>query len=80
MDEKKLLEEYIRLFGDEPPFPPVHIMKSLVDMKRDGTFEEKMEQFKPFKDEVVSQIEDITGENLSLDDPFFDIDFTEDEE
>ena len=35
MDEKKLLEEYIRLFGDEPPFPPVHIMKSLIDMKKE---------------------------------------------
>ncbi len=55
MDEKKLLEEYIRLFGDEPPFPPVHIMKSLVDMKRDGTFEEKMEQFKSFKIENVPE-------------------------
>ena len=79
MIDKKLLEEYINYFGDEPPFPPEHIMKSLVEMKRDGTFEEKMEQFKSFKDEVVSQIEDITGENLSLDHPFFDIDFTEDE-
>ena len=27
MDEKKLLEDYIKLFGDEPPFPPVHIIK-----------------------------------------------------
>ena len=29
------------------------------------TFEEKMGQFKPFKDEVVSQIEDVIGEEMS---------------
>jgi len=31
MDEKKLLEEYIRLFGDEPPFTPIHIIKLFED-------------------------------------------------
>jgi antitoxin component YwqK of YwqJK toxin-antitoxin module len=41
------------------------------------TFEEKMGQFKPFKDEVVSQIEDVIGEEMSLENPIFDIDFRE---
>ena len=31
MDEKKLLEEYISFFGDEPPFHPVHIIKLFED-------------------------------------------------
>ena len=75
MDEKKLHEEYIRLFGDEPPFPPVHIMKTLVDMKKDGSFEEKMEQMKPHLGSIREKVEEVTGEEMSLENPFFDIDF-----
>ena len=78
MTDKKLLEDYINYFGDEPPFPPEHIMKTLVEMKRNGIYDEKMEEFESFKDEVVGQIEDVSGEKLSLDHPLFDIDFTED--
>ena len=26
-DDKDLFERYLKLFGDEPPFPPEHIMK-----------------------------------------------------
>ena len=77
MDEKKLLEDYIKLFGDEPPFPPVHIMKTLVDMKKDGSFEEKMEKMKPHLETLEEKIEDVTGEKMSLENPFFDIDFRE---
>ena len=77
MDEKKLHEEYIRLFGDEPPFPPVHIMKTLVDMKKDGSFEEKMEQMKPHLGSIREKVEEVTGEEMSLENPFFDIDFRE---
>ena len=69
MVDKNLLNEYIKYFGDEPPFPPEHIMKTLVDMKRDGIYDEKMEEFESFKDEVVGQIEDVSGEKLSLDHP-----------
>ena len=80
MDEKKLLEEYILLFGDEPPLPPVHIMKTLVDMKNTGTFDEKMEQIKPHLDSFGKTIEDVTGVEFSLEHPYFEIDFSKIEE
>ena len=80
MVDKNLLNEYIKYFGDETPFPPEHIMKTLVEMKRDGIYNEKMEEFESFKDEVVGQIEDVSGEKLSLDHPLFDIDFSKIEE
>ena len=35
---EELLKKYIYYFGDKPPFPPKHIMESLVRMKDDGTF------------------------------------------
>ena len=38
---KELLKKYINYFGDKPPFPPKHIMESLVRIKDDGTFEER---------------------------------------
>ena len=38
---EKLLKKYIHYFGDKPPFPPKHIMESLVRMKDDGTFDKK---------------------------------------
>jgi len=80
MDEKKLLEEYIKLFGDEPPFPPVHIMETLVEMKSDGTFPGRMEQIKPHLESFREKIEDVTGEEMSLENPFFDINFKESDE
>ena len=40
-DDEQLFQRYLELFGEEPPFPPKHIMKSLVRMKEDGTFEER---------------------------------------
>ena len=77
MTDKKLLQEYIKYFGDEPPFPPEHIMKTLVDMKRDGTFEEKIKAFKPFKDEIITELEEKPGEGLPNDHPLFKINFDE---
>ena len=74
MDEKKLLEEYISFFGDEPPIPPIHIMKTLVRMKKDGTFDEKMKQ-KSKMEPLTKELEELYGEKMSKDHPFFDIDF-----
>ena len=74
MDEKKLLEEYISFFGDEPPIPPIHIMKTLVKMKKDGTFDEKMKQ-KPKMEPFIKKVEELYGEKMSMDHPFLDIDY-----
>ena len=65
MNEKKLLDEYILLFGDEPPFPPLHIMKTLVDMKNTGTLDEKLDQIQSDLDSFGKKIEDVTGVNVS---------------
>jgi|TARA_Y100000294_G_scaffold167267_1_gene176260 hypothetical protein len=75
-DEKLLFDEYVSFFGDEPPFPPPHIMKSLVDMKKDGTFDEKMKK-KGQLDKFFGIIEEVSGEKMSPEHPFFDIDFSE---
>ncbi len=74
MDDKELLEEYISFFGDEPPIPPIHIMKTLVRMKKDGTFDEKMKQ-KSKMEPLIKKIEELSEEKMSKDHPFFDIDF-----
>ena len=54
---KNLLEEYIKYFGDKPPIPPDNIMRTLVKMKTDGTFEEKLEQFNSINDEFCEWYE-----------------------
>ena len=77
MDDEKLLEEYIKFFSDQPPFPPIHIMKTLVEMKKGGTFDSAMEAFAPKADKWKKEVEDITGEPMSLDNPIFDMDFRE---
>lgn len=70
-----LMDEYIKYFGNEPPFPPKHIMETLVKMKKEGRFEEVIDSIEPFKDELRKEIEDLTGEKMSLSNPFFMIDF-----
>ena len=77
MTGKKLFEQYIKYFGDEPPFPPEHIMKTLVDMKRDGTFEEKMNAFKPLRKDIIGELEEKLGEGLLSDHPLFKTNFEE---
>ena len=77
--DNDLFKRYLKLFGDEPPFPPEHIMKTLVKMKEDGTFEEKLNLVKGNKTKkIVNTIEKISGEKMSLKHPFFDIDFDKD--
>ena len=78
-NDKDLFKRYLKLFGDEPPLPPELIMKTLVKMKVDGTFEDKLNLVKGNKTKkIVNTIEKISGEKMSLKHPFFDIDFDKD--
>ena len=78
-EDKDLFQRYLELFGEDPPFPPKHIMKSLVRMKEDGTFEEKLKILSGKKgQEITKDIEKKTGQKLSINHPIFDIDFDKD--
>ena len=68
----KLFKKYIHYFGDKPPFPPKHIMESLVRMKDDGTFDEKLKTVSSFSSELKEKIEEVSGENMSINHLFFD--------
>ena len=69
---EKLFKKYIHYFGDKPPFPPKHIMESLVRMKDDGTFDEKLKAVSSFRRELKEKIEEVSGEKVSINHPFFD--------
>ena len=68
----KLFKKYIHYFGGKPPFPPKHIMESLVRMKDDGTFDEKLKAVSSFRRELKEKIEEVSGEKVSINHPFFD--------
>ena len=72
---EELLKKYIYYFGDKPPLPPKHIMESLVRMKDDGTFDEKLKAVSSFRGELREKIEEASGEKMSINHPFFDEDF-----
>ena len=73
---KKLFLKYIEFFGDKPPYPPKHIMETLVKMKEDGSFDTKIKIFDGITGQKVRKnLENISGEKLSLDHPIFKIDF-----
>ena len=72
---EELLKKYIYYFGDKPPLPPKHIMESLVRMKDDGTFDEKLKAVSSFRGELKEKIEEVSGEKMSINHPFFDEDF-----
>ena len=72
---EELFKKYIHYFGEKPPFPPKHIMESLVRMKDDGTFDEKLKAVSSISDKVRSEIEEVSGEKMSIYHPFFDEDF-----
>ena len=72
---EELLKKYIYYFGDKPPFPPKHIMESLVRMKDDETFDEKLKAVSSLKGELKENIEEVSGEKMSINHPFFDEDF-----
>ena len=73
--EDELLKRYKELFGEEAPIPPQHIMKTLVEMKEKGTFDEKMDDFSKVHQDVRNKFKERFGRELSPDDPIFDIDF-----
>ena len=70
--KEELLQKYIHYFGDKPPFPPKHIMESLVRMKDDGTFDKKLKAVSTVSNKFRGEIEDVSGEKMSVNHPFFD--------
>ena len=68
---EELLKKYIHYFGDNPPFPPKHIMESLVRMKDDGTFNAKLKAVSSIRGELKEKIEEASGEKMSINHPFF---------
>ena len=69
---EELFKKYIHYFGDKPPFPPKHIMESLVRMKDDGTFDKKFEAVSSFRGEHNQKIEEASGKQMSINHPIFD--------
>ena len=69
---EKLLKKYIHYFGDKPPFPPKHIMESLVRMKDDGTFDKKLKAVSKIGDKIRTEIEETSQEKMSINHPVFD--------
>ncbi len=78
MVNEELLKKYKLLFGKNAPIPPDHIMKTLVEMKEDGSFQEKIEKIKEHYPEIKKKFKNEIGRDLTPDDPFFDIDFSKD--
>ena len=72
---EELFKKYINYFGYKPPFPPKHMMESLVRMKDDGTYDKKLKAVSSISDKVRSEIEEVSGEKMSINHPFFDEDF-----
>ena len=68
----ELFNKYIFYFGDKPPFPPKHIMESLVRMKDDGTFDKKLKAVSKIGDKVRTEIEEISEEKMSINHSIFD--------
>ena len=69
---EELFKKYIHYFGDKPPFPPKHIMESLVRMKDDGTFDEKLKAVSSLRGELREKIEEVSGEKMSINHSIFD--------
>ena len=69
---EELFKKYIHYFGDKPPFPPKHIMESLVRMKDDGTFDKKLKAVSSLRGELREKIEDVSGEKMLINHPIFD--------
>ena len=68
---EELFKKYIHYFGDKPPFPPKHIMESLVRMKDDGTFDEKLKAVSSIRGKLIDKIEEVSGEKTSINHPIF---------
>ena len=70
-----LEKKYIKFFGVDAEKPPKHIMKTLVEMKENGTFKDKIKTIEKNYSSIKQKVEKGTGINLSKDHPLFDIDF-----
>ena len=68
----ELFKKYIHYFGDKPPFPPKHIMESLVRMKDEGTFDKKLKAVSSLRGELREKIEEVSEEKMSINHPIFD--------
>ena len=80
-DDKKvintLLNDYIKYFGSEPPFPPEHIMESLVKLKKEGRFDDVIKSIGPIVGDLRKNIEADTGAEMGLNNPIFKTNFNE---
>ena len=69
--KEEFLKKYIYYFGDKPPCTPKHNMESLVRMKDDGTFYKKLKAVSSISKKFRKEIEEVSGEKMSLNHPFF---------
>ena len=67
-----MIKKYTYYFGNKPPFPPKHIMESLVRMKDDGTFDKKLKVASQIGDKVRNEIESISKDRMTINHRFFD--------
>ena len=77
MDE--LEKKYIKLFGEDSPIPPRHIMETLVEMKENGSYEEKMKKMAENCDEIKKRVENATNQKLTDKNIIFDVDFDDED-
>lgn len=73
MDE--LEKKYLKYFGEDSQIPPRHIMETLVEMKENGSYGNKMEIMFQNYDSIKKRIENVTNEELTDKNIFFEIDF-----
>ena len=77
MDELK--KKYIKFFGEDSPIPPRHIMETLVEMKENGSYEEKMKKMAENFDEIKKRVENATNQKLTDKNIIFDVDFDDED-
>ena len=70
-----LEKKYIKYFGEDSKIPPRHIMETLVEMKENGSYGNKMEIMFQNYDSIKKRIENVTNEELTDKNIFFEIDF-----
>ena len=69
--DRRIIKKVHPLFWRYPPFPPKHIMKSLVRMKDDGTFDAKLKAVSSIRGKLKDKIEETSEEKMSIIHPFF---------
>ena len=79
-ENAELEKKYIKFFGADAEKPPKHIMKTLVEMKENGTFKDKIKTIEKNYSSIKDKVEMGTGIKLSKDHPLFDIDFEKNRE